>query len=123
MRTRTNGGDWRVCYERSRAGLPLPLLEHVFHFAQERLQQRLIIHLRERVQLLQQFFLALVQLGGNLHSHFDVEIPLPAPVHYRHAFVAEAEGGVRLRAFGNLQGVLAFHGGHADLRAHRSLRN
>ena len=94
-----------------------------FILPRKRLQQRLIIHLRERVQLLQQFFLALVQLGRDLDSHFDVEIALPASVHDRHAFVADAERGVRLRALWNLQRVLAFHGGHADLRPHRSLRN
>ena len=103
--------------------LPLPLLKHVFHFAQKRLQQRLVVHLGERVQLLQQFFLAFVQLCGNLHSHFDVEIALASPIHDRHTFVADAERGIRLRALWNLQRVLAVHGRHADLRSHCSLRN
>jgi len=83
----------------------------------------LIIHLGERVQFLQQFLLAFVQLGWNLDSHFNVKIALPASVHYRHPFVANAECGVRLRAFGNLQSVLAFHGGYSDLSSHRSLGN
>jgi hypothetical protein len=35
----------------------------------------------------QQFFLPLVQLGGNLHASFDVQIALPVPVQHRHALL------------------------------------
>lgn len=83
----------------------------------------MVIHLGERVQFLQQFFLALVELRWNLDPHFNVEIALAAPIHDWHAFVADAERCVRLRPLRNLQGVLAFHGRHSDLRPHRSLRN
>ena len=40
-----------------------------------------------------------------------------------HALVADAEGCAGLRAVGNLQAVLAFHGGNLDLRAHGGLRH
>src|SRR6266567_1499691 len=97
------------------------LSEHVFHLAEQRAHERLVIDLREVVELLQQFFLTLAEFGRHLNSNLDVQISLPVSVQHRHAFVANAEGGPGLRAVGNFQHVLAVHRGHANLRAHRRL--
>ena len=66
-------------------------------------------------------FWRLFSLVGNLHANLDVQIALAMPVQHRHAFVADAEGRAGLRTIGNLQRVLAFHGRHANLRAHGRL--
>src|SRR5450755_39069 len=99
------------------------LSKHVFHFAEERPQQWLVVDLRECVQLLQQFFLAFIQLARDLHAYFDVEIALAVSVQNGNAFVADAERGARLRAFGNFQGVLAVQARHATFCAHGRLRH
>ncbi len=44
-------------------------------------------------------------------------------VEYGHAFVLEAERRPRLRAVGNFQRLVAFHGGNANLGSHGGLRN
>src|SRR5579862_5307185 len=88
---------------------PLKLPEHIFHLAEQRAQQWLIVDLREGIELLQQFLLAFAELGRYLDANLDVQIALAVSVQYRHAFVTDAEGGARLCAIRNLQRVLAFH--------------
>src|SRR5215469_8554320 len=109
-------------------GVPNPeletgLSENILHFAEQRAQYGLVVHGREDIQFLQQFFLTLVQLGWNLHTNFDVEIALAVSIENRHALVANAEGCAGLCPLGNLEAVLAFHRRNADFCAHRRLRH
>jgi hypothetical protein len=97
------------------------LSEHVFYFAEKRTDQGLIINFCGGFQFLQQFFLALAELAGNLHAHFDIEIAFAVTVEDRHTFVADAKGGAGLGTIGNLEQVLAFESGDANLRAHSGL--
>src|SRR5580693_2685548 len=97
--------------------------EHILHFAQQSPHHRLIVHFRRSLQFLKQLFLALAQLGRNLHAHFHVQITLAATIQHRHSLVADAERGTGLRSIRNLERVLAFQSGHANLRAHRGLRH
>ena len=48
--------------------------------------------------------------------------PLAVSVQHRHALVPQLEMRAGLRAFGDLQRVLAFQRRHLDLRAQRCLR-
>src|SRR5579859_6784696 len=54
--------------------------EDVFHPAEKRAEQRLVVDLRQGVEFLQQFFLALVELSRNQHPYFDIEIALAVPI-------------------------------------------
>lgn len=91
------------------------LSENFFDSAYKRLQQRLIVDLGDAVQFLQQLALALVQFRGDLDVNFHVQITFAVAVEHGHTFVANAEGRSRLRAFGNLERVLAIHGGNAHI--------
>src|SRR6516164_5678678 len=83
--------------------------ENILHFAEKRAHERLVVDFGKSIEFLQKFFLALVQLPGNLHAHFDVEIAFSMSVQDRHTLVADAERRVRLRALGYFQVVLAVH--------------
>ena len=78
---------------------------------------------RGSLQFLQKFFLALAQLGRNLHANVHVEIAFAVAIQHRHAFVADAERRAGLGALGNLKCMFAFKCGHLNLSAHRRLRH
>src|SRR5580700_3465861 len=97
--------------------------EHILHFAEQSPQHRLIIYLGSRLQFLQQLFLALAQLARNLHPHFHVKIALAVTIQNRYTLVADAKCGSGLGSIWNLERVLAFESGYANLRTHGGLRH
>src|SRR5215471_1063978 len=101
----------------------LQLLEDVFHFADQRPEQGLVVDFEEPIEFLQQFLLAFVQLAGNLYTHFDIEVALAVSIQDGDSLVTNAEGRPGLCSLGDLQGVLALHGGHANFGTHGGLRH
>jgi len=70
---------------------------------------------------LQQFFLALGELGGSLHADFYEEISGAAAVEDGDALILEANGRAGLCAFGNFERLVAAERGDGDFRAERGL--
>ena len=64
-----------------------------------------------------------VQFARHLHPYFDIKIAFAVPVENWHALIADAENSSGLRAFRNLEVVLAIHRRHPDFGADRRLCN
>lgn len=96
--------------------------EYVLHLAEEGSALRLVFHLRDALQFLQEFALSLGEFRWRLHPHFDEQVAFAVPVQHRNAFAAQLQDGPRLRAFRDLEGLLAIEGWDLDLRADRRLR-
>jgi hypothetical protein len=99
------------------------LLEHVFHPAEQTAEQGLVVDFGESVEFLQQFSLPPVQFRRYLDAHINIKITLAVAIQDGDAFVANAKHRARLSSLGNLEVMLAIHGGHADFGTHRGLRN
>ena len=63
----------------------------------------------------------LVSFCGVCTRISDEQVSFAVAVEHGHALVANTQGGSRLRAFGNLQGVIPFERGDADLGAESGL--
>src|SRR5713101_9498745 len=94
-----------------------PLPENVLYFAQQRAPLRLVFHLRNPVEFLQQFALTFAQLARRLHSDFDEQIAFAAAIEHGYTFAANAQGGARLRSLGHFQRVFAFQCRDGNFRA------
>jgi len=81
----------------------------------------LVFDARGAVELLQQFALALVQLGWSLNAKLDEQIPLAVAIQHGHAFAANTHGGARLHALRHFQRMFILQGGDANLGAERGL--
>ena len=58
-------------------------------------------------QLLKQLALLVGEAGGRLHLYLDVEVAAPSPIQVGKAAATNAEDGIGLRAFWDLQCLLA----------------
>src|ERR1700684_70417 len=100
------------------------LPENVFHFLEEtrRSFRRLILHLRQHAELLQQSPLLARDLARNHNPYADVEVATPA-IGIRHSFRSLTKYLPRLRSFRNVEVFFSLQRGDANCRPQRSLRN
>ena len=60
------------------------------------------------------FPLTLSKLSRRLHTNLYEQVAFAMPMEDRHTLVFDAEIGAGLRSLGNLQSVVAIHGGNFD---------
>src|SRR6201987_5171790 len=88
------------------------LSEDVLHFLDQGGTLGLVLDASQAVEFLQQFTLALCELGRRLRPDFHEQIAFSAALQHRHALVLDTERRPGLRALGNLQNLFAFERGH-----------